>query len=56
MVEHQVETASSDKYYFLIRRLHSLSGLIPVGVFLFVHLATNASVLSPGPPGAVEKH
>jgi len=50
--EHQVETtASSDKYYFLIRRLHSLSGLIPVGVFLFMHLATNASVLAPGTPG-----
>ncbi|MEK7711058.1 MAG: succinate dehydrogenase [Planctomycetota bacterium] len=52
MAEHQVETASSDKYYFLVRRLHSLSGLIPVGVFLFVHLAANASVLAPGPPGA----
>ncbi|MGB0714912.1 MAG: succinate dehydrogenase [Phycisphaerae bacterium] len=35
----------SDNYYFLIRRLHSLSGLIPIGVFLFMHLTTNASVL-----------
>lgn len=52
MAEHQVETASSDKYYFLIRRLHSLSGLIPVGVFLCVHLSANASVLAPGSPGA----
>lgn len=34
---------------FLIRRLHSLSGLIPVGAFMVVHLMVNASVLeSPG--------
>lgn len=31
---------------FLIRRLHSLSGLIPVGAYMCVHLATNASVLN----------
>ena len=42
----------SDKYYFLIRRLHSLTGLVPVGVFLCVHLLTNASIVAPGPPGA----
>lgn len=30
---------------FLIRRLHSLSGLIPVGAYMVVHLLTNASVL-----------
>ncbi len=47
--EHQVETSvPSDKYYFLIRRLHSLSGLIPIGVFLFIHLSTNATVLVGG--------
>ena len=28
---------------FLIRRLHSLSGLIPVGAYMVVHLMTNAS-------------
>ena len=34
---------------FLIRRLHSLSGMIPVGAYMVVHLLTNASVLdSPG--------
>ena len=34
---------------FLIRRLHSLSGLIPVGAYMVIHLLTNASVLdSPG--------
>lgn len=31
---------------FLIRRLHSLSGLVPVGAFMCVHLAVNASVLN----------
>lgn len=31
---------------FLLRRLHSLSGLIPVGAYMCVHLVTNASVLN----------
>jgi succinate dehydrogenase / fumarate reductase cytochrome b subunit len=30
---------------FLIRRLHSLSGLIPVGAYMVIHLMTNATVL-----------
>ena len=30
---------------FLIRRLHSLCGLIPVGAYMVVHLVTNATVL-----------
>lgn len=30
---------------FLIRRLHSLSGLVPVGLFMCVHLTTNSSIL-----------
>lgn len=33
------------RHEFLIRRLHSLSGLVPVGAYLVVHLATNASLL-----------
>lgn len=33
---------------FLIRRLHSLSGLIPVGAYLCVHLLTNASIWGGG--------
>ena len=28
---------------FLLRRLHSLSGLIPVGAYMVVHLLTNAT-------------
>ncbi len=39
------------KYHFVIRRLHSLTGLVPVGVFLCFHLTANATVLLPGEPG-----
>ena len=34
-----------DKNYFLLRRLHSLSGVLPIGVFLIMHLTTNSSIL-----------
>lgn len=34
------------RHEFLIRRLHSLSGLIPVGAFMCAHLTVNASVLN----------
>jgi succinate dehydrogenase / fumarate reductase cytochrome b subunit len=33
------------RHEFLIRRLHSLTGLMPVGAFLAVHLFTNAAIL-----------
>jgi succinate dehydrogenase / fumarate reductase cytochrome b subunit len=37
------------RHEFLIRRLHSLSGLIPVGAYMVIHLLTNATVVeSPG--------
>ena len=37
------------RHEFLIRRLHSLTGLFPIGAFMTLHLATNASILeSPG--------
>jgi len=39
---------------FLIRRLHSLSGLLPVGAYMCVHLATNASTL--GGPAMFQKN
>lgn len=54
MEEHQPVRVEGppESSHFLIRRLHSLSGLIPVGVFLVMHLATNASILVPGEPGA----
>ncbi len=38
--------ALSDRYHFLLRRLHSLSGIIPVGVFICIHLTVNASILA----------
>lgn len=34
------------KHEFLIRRLHSLSGLIPVGAYMTVHLLVNASLVN----------
>jgi len=33
------------RHEFLVRRLHSLTGLIPIGGYLCFHLATNAAVL-----------
>ncbi len=34
-----------DKHHFLLRRLHSLTGIVPIGVFLIAHLVTNSSIL-----------
>jgi len=34
---------------FILRRMHSLSGVVPVGAFLVVHLWTNASALAGQP-------
>jgi succinate dehydrogenase / fumarate reductase cytochrome b subunit len=42
------------RHEFVIRRLHSLSGLIPVGAYMTVHLVTNASVLNG--PGTFQKN
>lgn len=33
-----------ERHYFLLRRLHSLSGILPIGVFLLFHLTTNSSL------------
>lgn len=35
----------SDRTYFVLRRLHSLSGVVPVGLFLVEHMITNARAL-----------
>jgi succinate dehydrogenase / fumarate reductase cytochrome b subunit len=51
--QHVQPIAFSEKHYFLIRRLHSLLGLVPIGVFLCVHVFANASILAPGTPGAI---
>jgi succinate dehydrogenase / fumarate reductase cytochrome b subunit len=34
-----------ERHQFIIYRLFSLSGLVPIGAFLVVHLLTNASIL-----------
>jgi succinate dehydrogenase / fumarate reductase cytochrome b subunit len=34
------------RHEFVIRRLHSLSGLIPVGAYMVIHLVTNSTVLN----------
>jgi len=31
-----------DRHHFLLRKLHSLSGIVPIGVFLIEHLMTNS--------------
>ena len=33
------------RYEFILRRLHSLTGLVPIGFYLFIHLATNAAIM-----------
>jgi len=43
--QHEPSRSFFQRNQFLIYRLFSLSGLIPVGAFLVVHLLTNASVL-----------
>lgn len=34
-----------DRHHFLLRRLHSLTGVVPIGVFMIVHLLTNGSIV-----------
>ncbi|MBK7404687.1 MAG: succinate dehydrogenase [Phycisphaerales bacterium] len=52
-------TGFLERHHFLLRRLHSLSGVAPIGVFLLFHLTTNASIVwgrlgGGGAPGAVK--
>lgn len=37
-----------DRHHFLLRRLHSLSGILPVGVFVCMHLFTNFQLVRSG--------
>ena len=39
------KSSPTGTHHFLLRRLHSLSGLLPIGVFLIFHLTTNSSIL-----------
>ncbi len=34
-----------DRHHYLLRRLHSLSGIMPAGAFLISHLTTNSAIL-----------
>lgn len=34
-----------ERHHFLLRRLHSLTGIAPIGVFLIFHLITNSSIV-----------
>ncbi|MHA7812242.1 MAG: succinate dehydrogenase/fumarate reductase transmembrane subunit [Phycisphaerales bacterium] len=33
-----------NQHHFLLRRLHSLTGIVPIGVFLIMHLTTNSTI------------
>lgn len=41
----QARQGFMERHYFLLRRLHSLSGVVPIGAFLFPHLITNSSIV-----------
>jgi succinate dehydrogenase/fumarate reductase cytochrome b subunit (b558 family) len=41
-LQHSTDSLRANRRYFFLRRLHSLSGVVPVGVFLVEHLWTNA--------------
>lgn len=57
MSEHASTTPTQPllaRYHFLLRRLHSLSGILPVGLFVIAHLFTNAQMIwgqKAGPEG-----
>lgn len=44
--------AFGEAHHFLLRKLHSLTGIVPLGVFFVEHMVTNA--LAYGPDGAVK--
>ena len=44
-----------ERHHFLMRRLHSLSGIVPVGMFVLFHLFTNAQMIWPD-AGAMFQH
>ncbi len=46
MAEQTASLTPAERHHFLVRRLHSLTGLVPVGLFVCVHLVTNASILA----------
>jgi len=41
-----MSTMTADRYHFLIRRVHSLMGLLPIGIFFVFHMFLNLSARS----------
>lgn len=54
MSEQPTAAGEAGRYHFLLRRLHSLTGIIPVGVYLCIHLTVNATVVA-GPESYQEQ-
>ncbi len=48
-------TETMPNTHFLLRRLHSLSGIVPIGVFLIAHLTTNSTIAWGGLNGRVDQ-
>ena len=44
--ESSSEPSFFTKHEFAIRRLHSLTGIVPLGLYMCVHLTTNASLMN----------
>lgn len=34
-----------ERHHYLLRRLHSLTGVVPIGLFLIIHLTTNSAII-----------
>ncbi|WP_417735719.1 succinate dehydrogenase cytochrome b558 subunit [Rosistilla oblonga] len=49
----QTEPSFFLKHEFAIRRIHSLLGVVPIGLYMCVHLTTNASLMAG--PGAFQR-
>jgi succinate dehydrogenase / fumarate reductase cytochrome b subunit len=45
----------ADLRHFALRRLHSLTGIVPIGVFLLVHFYTNYQAVGPGGPARFDE-
>ncbi len=45
-----------DRHYFVLRKLHSLSGLLPLGAFLMYHFFGNAKIMTMGGAEAWNHH
>jgi len=42
--DYALSASFLERNHFLFRRLHSLTGIVPIGVFLIAHLVTNSSL------------